>query len=157
MKDDGDDENYTPPSEEHLKPRTPSDDRDIDRLRQQSSQKLRLAWEDVYRKFEDAHLQVQDEIYLGRRTVKGDSMRIVRDRGHLRSLGKTALGFGCFHIDKAELIGCDAMKMEDASIVPEIAMKSEGGDGEAVMEQEPRIAQQRSVWPKRRGRRCVET
>lgn len=81
----------------------------IESLRHQSSEKLKRAWESIYRKFENAHLEVQDEIYLGHRKVKGDRMRMIRDRGHLRSLHKTAsLGFGCFHIDKAELIGCKA-------------------------------------------------
>lgn len=87
-------------------PQTPdSNGSSIYDLRQQSSEKLRLAWESIYDRFRDSHLEAQDEIYLGRRSVKGDRMRVIRDRGHLRSLSKTKLEFGCFHIDEAEIIG----------------------------------------------------
>lgn len=91
-------------------PQTPdsngsSNSSSIYHLRQQSSEKLRLAWESIYDKFRDSHLEAQDEIYLGRRSVKGDRMRVIRDRGHLRSLPKTKLEFGCFHIEEADLIG----------------------------------------------------
>ena len=102
----------------------------IEFLRQQSSEKLKRAWESIYRKFENAHLEVQDEIYLGRRKVKGDRMRMIRDRGHLRSLHKTAsLGFGCFHIDKAELIGCKAER--DSSDGPIKQEEEENADEKA--------------------------
>jgi hypothetical protein len=89
------------------------DTRNIDELKQRSTEKLRQAWESIYHKFEDSHLDTQDDIYLGSRSVKGDRMRVIVDRGHLRSISKKKLEFGCFHIDEAEVIGCEEVKEED--------------------------------------------
>jgi hypothetical protein len=60
-------------------------------------------------------LEAQDEIYLGRRGVKGDSMRVIVDRGHLRSITKKTLEFGCFHIDEAEVIGFEKERDQQGS------------------------------------------
>ncbi|WFD29014.1 hypothetical protein MSPP1_000018 [Malassezia sp. CBS 17886] len=71
----------------------------LDWARYQSALRLRTKWESIYDRFKDAHMEDQDEIYLGRVGVEGDEPRIIRDRGSLRSLDKQ-LWFGSFIRDE---------------------------------------------------------
>lgn len=71
----------------------------IEWARHQSALRLKTKWEGIYERFRDAHLEDQDEIYLGRPGVAGDEPRIIRDRGSLRALEKQ-LRFGSFIRDE---------------------------------------------------------
>ena len=59
--------------------------------------RLKTKWESIYERFKDAHLEDQDEIYLGRPGI--DEPRIIRDRGSLRALNRQ-LRFGSFIRDE---------------------------------------------------------
>ena len=72
--------------------RAPPADDSLEYARYESAERLRLKWESIYERFKDAHLQDQDEIYLGH---GDDKIRVVKDRGSLRALQKQ-LRFGAF-------------------------------------------------------------
>lgn len=82
-------------------PRQFNDDgsENLEWARHQSALRLRTKWEGIYDRFKDAHLEDQDEIYLGRASITGDEPRIIRDRGSLRALDKQ-LRFGSFIRDE---------------------------------------------------------
>jgi hypothetical protein len=61
--------------------------------------RLKLKWDEIYERFKDAHLQAQDEIYLGRGKQK---MRLIKDNGIIRAF-KEELAFGSFHIKDEDL------------------------------------------------------
>lgn len=63
--------------------------------RYQSAERLRCKWESIYERFKDAHLEDQDEIYLGRAGDDNDRLRIIKDCGSLRKL-RRQLKFGSF-------------------------------------------------------------
>ncbi|WFD20252.1 hypothetical protein MCAP1_002496 [Malassezia caprae] len=63
--------------------------------RYQSAERLRYKWESIYERFKDAHLEDQDEIYLGRAGDDDDRLRIIKDCGSLRKL-RRQLKFGSF-------------------------------------------------------------
>jgi len=63
--------------------------------RYQSAERLRCKWESIYERFKDAHLEDQDEIYLGRAGDDDDRLRIIKDCGSLRKL-RRQLKFGSF-------------------------------------------------------------
>lgn len=67
----------------------------LDWARYESAQRLRRKWESIYERFKDAHLEDQDEIYLGRASVENDELRVIKDCGSLRAL-KQQLEFGSF-------------------------------------------------------------
>lgn len=67
--------------------------------RYQSAERLRCKWESIYERFKDAHLEEQDEIYLGRAGDDDDRLRIIKDCGSLRKLRKQ-LKFGSFMSEK---------------------------------------------------------
>lgn len=75
----------------------PDGSENIEWARRQSALRLKTKWESIYDRFKDAHLEDQDEIYLGRPGV--DEPRIIRDRGSLRALSKQ-LRFGSFIRDE---------------------------------------------------------
>lgn len=75
----------------------PDGTENIEWARRQSALRLKTKWESIYERFKDAHLEDQDEIYLGRPGV--DEPRIIRDRGSLRALSKQ-LRFGSFIRDE---------------------------------------------------------
>ncbi|WFC99289.1 hypothetical protein MYAM1_002033 [Malassezia yamatoensis] len=52
----------------------------------QSVERLRSSWEGIVQRYSEAHIEDQDEIYLGRPNVPGDEPRLIRDRGSIRSL-----------------------------------------------------------------------
>ncbi|PKI84079.1 hypothetical protein MVES1_002405 [Malassezia vespertilionis] len=101
----------------------------IEWARYQSAQRLREKWESIYARFKDAHLEDQDEIYLG---VAGDAPRVIRDRGSLRAL-QHRLPFGSFIRDE----DLDALAVHeegdytayDPPVAPEVALQ-ESGDPE---------------------------
>ncbi|CDR99077.1 hypothetical protein [Sporisorium scitamineum] len=64
----------------------------VEYLHQQSTQRLKRKWDSIFERFKDAHLQEQDEIYLGNR-ANGEPIVVVKDRGSLRSL-RQSMEFG---------------------------------------------------------------
>ena len=85
-----------------------ADDEDAGSLelaRFESAERLRLKWESIYERFKDAHLEDQDEIYLGR---ANDKIRVIKDRGSLRALHRQ-LKFGSFMSEKER----EALSMSD--------------------------------------------
>ncbi|PWN50722.1 hypothetical protein IE53DRAFT_386958 [Violaceomyces palustris] len=74
------------PSTHLLRPLNSDGSRNIEWERYQSTLRLKSKWERIYEKFKDAHLEDQDEIYLGRTDVRGDEIRIIKDRGTVRRL-----------------------------------------------------------------------
>lgn len=75
----------------------PDGTENIEWARWQSALRLKTKWESIYERFKDAHLEDQDEIYLGRPGI--DEPRIIRDRGSLRALNRQ-LRFGSFIRDE---------------------------------------------------------
>ncbi|WFD34022.1 hypothetical protein MCUN1_000850 [Malassezia cuniculi] len=75
----------------------PDGSENIDWARRQSALRLKTKWESIYERFKDAHLEDQDEIYLGRPGI--DEPRIIRDRGSIRALSRQ-LRFGSFIRDE---------------------------------------------------------
>ncbi|KAN0062614.1 hypothetical protein ACQY0O_005147 [Thecaphora frezii] len=69
--------------------------------RYQSNLRLKAKWDSICQKFSNAHLLPQDEIYLGNET-KGEKMRLIKDRGHLRRVAQP-IEFGVFHIRDEDL------------------------------------------------------
>lgn len=86
----------------------------VEYLHQQSTQRLKRKWDSIFERFKDAHLQEQDEIYLGNR-ANGEPIVVVKDRGSLRSL-RQSMEFGVFIKDE-ELQGWkdrpEAREMDD--------------------------------------------
>uniref|UniRef100_V5EYK8 Uncharacterized protein n=1 Tax=Kalmanozyma brasiliensis (strain GHG001) TaxID=1365824 RepID=V5EYK8_KALBG len=86
----------------------------VEYLHQQSTQRLKRKWDSIFDRFKDAHLQEQDEIYLGNR-ANGEPIVVVKDRGSLRSL-RQDMEFGVFIKDE-ELQGWkerpEAREMQD--------------------------------------------
>ncbi|SJX64694.1 uncharacterized protein SRS1_15510 [Sporisorium reilianum f. sp. reilianum] len=70
----------------------------VEYLHQQSTQRLKRKWDSIFERFKDAHLQEQDEIYLGNR-ANGEPIVMVKDRGSLRSL-RQSMEFGVFIKDE---------------------------------------------------------
>lgn len=70
----------------------------VEYLHQQSTQRLKRKWDSIFERFKDAHLQEQDEIYLGNR-ANGEPIVVVKDRGSLRSL-RQSMEFGVFIKDE---------------------------------------------------------
>ncbi|KAJ9474982.1 hypothetical protein PHBOTO_004876 [Pseudozyma hubeiensis] len=70
----------------------------VEFLHQQSTQRLKRKWDSIFERFKDAHLQDQDEIYLGNR-ANGEPIVVVKDRGSLRSL-RQSMEFGVFIKDE---------------------------------------------------------
>lgn len=70
----------------------------VEYLHQQSTQRLKRKWDSIFERFKDAHLQDQDEIYLGNR-ANGEPIIVVKDRGSLRSL-RQSMEFGVFIKDE---------------------------------------------------------
>ncbi|GAC94781.1 hypothetical protein PHSY_002354 [Pseudozyma hubeiensis SY62] len=70
----------------------------VEYLHQQSTQRLKRKWDSIFERFKDAHLQDQDEIYLGNR-ANGEPIVVVKDRGSLRSL-RQSMEFGVFIKDE---------------------------------------------------------
>ncbi|PWN21965.1 hypothetical protein BCV69DRAFT_281873 [Microstroma glucosiphilum] len=84
-----------PPSQAENEDGTPS----VEHMRYRSTMRLKLKWDEIYERFKDAHLQTQDEIYLGRGKQK---MRLIKDNGVIRAF-KEELAFGSFHIKDEDL------------------------------------------------------
>ncbi|KAJ1017825.1 hypothetical protein NDA16_005141 [Ustilago loliicola] len=86
----------------------------VEYLHQQSTQRLKRKWDSIFERFKDAHLQEQDEIYLGNR-ANGEPIVVIKDRGSLRSL-RQSMEFGVFIKDE-ELQGWkdrpEAREMDD--------------------------------------------
>ncbi|GAK66450.1 uncharacterized protein PAN0_013d4672 [Moesziomyces antarcticus] len=70
----------------------------VEYLHHQSTQRLKRKWDSIFERFKDAHLQEQDEIYLGNR-ANGEPIVVVKDRGSLRSL-RQSMEFGVFIKDE---------------------------------------------------------
>ncbi|PWN28937.1 hypothetical protein BDZ90DRAFT_259006 [Jaminaea rosea] len=66
-------------------------------LRYQSTLRLKRKWDSIYAKFQSAHLEPQDELWLGKR------MRILKDHGTVRALKEDECAFGSFHIKEEDL------------------------------------------------------
>lgn len=78
--------------------------------RHESAERLRLKWESIYERFQHAHLEDQDEIYLGR---ADDKIRLIKDRGSLRALHKQ-LRFGSFMSEQErEALSMDWIEAEE--------------------------------------------
>ncbi|SPO30630.1 uncharacterized protein UTRI_05247 [Ustilago trichophora] len=86
----------------------------VEYLHAQSTARLKRKWENIFERFKDAHLQEQDEIYLGNR-ANGEPIVVVKDRGSLRGLRQN-MTFGVFIKDE-ELQGWrdrpEAREMEE--------------------------------------------
>lgn len=67
-------------------------------LQYQSAQRLKAKWEGIFDRFKDAHLQEQDELYLGN-VANGEPLVVIKDRGSLRAL-KKPMNFGDFIKDE---------------------------------------------------------
>ncbi|SNX87008.1 uncharacterized protein MEPE_05718 [Melanopsichium pennsylvanicum] len=70
----------------------------VEYLHYQSTARLKRKWESIFERFKDAHLQEQDEIYLGNR-ANGEPIVVVKDRGSLRNL-RQSMEFGVFIKDE---------------------------------------------------------
>lgn len=112
----------------------------VEYLHHQSTQRLKRKWDSIFERFKDAHLQEQDEIYLGNR-ANGEPIVVVKDRGSLRSL-RQSMDFGVFIKDE-ELQGWkerpEARQLEedddadddlDPSHAPEYARRPHQLDGD---------------------------
>lgn len=70
----------------------------VEWLQYQSAQRLKAKWESIFERFKDAHLQDQDELYLGN-VANGEPLVVIKDRGSLRALERT-MNFGDFIKDE---------------------------------------------------------
>ncbi|CEH16940.1 Centromere protein Scm3, N-terminal [Ceraceosorus bombacis] len=75
----------------------PDGSENVEFARYASTLRLKSRWDDIFARFEDAHLVPQDEIHLGSGTRPP---RLIRDRGTLKGIASKRIEFGAFIKDE---------------------------------------------------------
>ncbi|PWN44099.1 hypothetical protein IE81DRAFT_47427 [Ceraceosorus guamensis] len=75
----------------------PDGSENVEFARYASTLRLKSRWDDIFARFEDAHLVPQDEIHLG---SGARPPRLIRDRGTLKGIASKRIEFGAFIKDE---------------------------------------------------------